>query len=82
MMDTAQLGELLKEFFSANSFGLIFLRAILWFVVALVIIASTDTSGRKVKNSAHLKSNLGLMFLFLVLAGGLMYLLFGFVPLI
>lgn len=81
-MDPAQLGDVLREFFSANSFGLIFLRAALWFMVALVIIASTDTSGRPIRNTADLKTNLGLLMLFLVLAGGLMYLLFGFVPLI
>ena len=81
-MDTVQLGALLKDFFSANSFGLILLRAALWFVVALVIIASTDTSGRSAPNSHDLKANLGLLMLFIVLAGGLMYLLFGFVPLI
>lgn len=81
-MDTAQLGASLQEFFSASSYGPIFLRATLWFVVALVIIASTDTSGRKMRRTADLKANLGLLMLFLVLAGGLMYLLFGFVPLI
>jgi len=81
-MDTAQVSALVRDFFSANSFGLILLRALLWFVVALVIIASTDTSGRKMRNTADLKANLGLLFLFLLLAGGLVYLLFGFVPLI
>ncbi len=81
-MDNAQIGELLKDFFSANSFGLILLRAALWFVVAIVIIASTDSSGRHSPNTQDLKANLGLLMLFIVLAGGLMYLLFGFVPLI
>ena len=81
-MDNAQLGELLKDFFSANSFGLILLRASLWFVVALVIIASTDTSNRHGPSSNDLKANLGLLMLFIILAGGLMYLLFGFVPLV
>jgi hypothetical protein len=81
-MDMNQLGPLLQEFFSANSFGIILLRASLWFVVSLIIIASTDTSGRKVRSSRDLKANLGILMLFLVLAGGLVYLLFGFVPLI
>lgn len=81
-MDITELSALMKEFFSANSFGLILLRAALWFVVALVIIASTDTSGRNSPSGTDLKANLGLLMLFIVLAGGLMYLLFGFVPLI
>lgn len=73
---------LLREFFSVNSLGPILLRATLWFVVALVIIASTDVSSRPGKQAKTVKANLGFLMLFLFLAGGLMYLLFGFVPLI
>lgn len=80
-MDWQVTGEVLQEFFSANSFGVILLRALLWFVVALVIIASTDASADP-KNMKNLKSNLGYLMLFIVLCGGLMYMLFGFVPLI
>jgi len=72
--------DLIREFLTANSFGAILLRALIWFVVALIIIASTDGSGRQ--NAADLKSNLGFLILFLILASSLVYLLFGFVPLL
>lgn len=79
----AQIGDLLKSFFSINSVGSIALRAALWFIVAIVIIASTDTGGFRSGNGGgdgHLKSNLGMLLLFVVLCGGLIYLMFGFVP--
>ena len=78
-VDTAQIGELLKSFFSVNSIGSIAARAFLWFVVAIVIIASTDTAGAN-HGRTNLRSNLGMLLFFVVLAGGLVYLMFGFVP--
>lgn len=78
-MDLQQVGTLLREFFSVNSVGSIAARAFLWFIVAIVIIASTDTGGAR-EAASSLKSNLGLLLLFFILAGGLIYLMFGFVP--
>lgn len=69
----------LQSIFSVNSTWSIVARAGLWFIVALIIIASTDTSGLK-SAQANLRSNLGGFLFFLILCGGLMYLLFGFVP--
>jgi hypothetical protein len=80
-MDMAQMGDLLRSFFSLNSVGSIALRAAIWFIVAIVIIASTDTGGfRGSRSEGNLKSNLGGLLLFIVLCGGLIYLMFGFVP--
>lgn len=65
--------------FKFDSVGSIFLRAGIWFLIAIVIIASTDTTDHQ-RQSANLKSGLGALFLFLLLCGGLIYLMFGFVP--
>lgn len=78
-MNLAEIGSSLQAFFSLNSYGSILLRGTLWFLVALVIIATTDTSGKRV-SGRRVQQNLGMLFLFLLLAGGLVYLLFGFVP--
>lgn len=78
-VETAQIADLLKSFFSVNSVGSIAARAFLWFVVAIVIIAATDTGGDR-HGRSNLKSNLGMLLFFVFLAGGLMYLMFGFIP--
>lgn len=78
-MDLAAIGEQLRSFFSVNSVGSIAARAFIWFAIAIVIIASTDTGGAQ-EAGRTLRANLGLFLLFIVLAGGLIYLLFGFVP--
>jgi hypothetical protein len=78
-MDLAQLGSSLQGIFSVNSQWGVVARAALWFVVAIIIIASTDTSGLR-QAKANLRASLGGFMLFLVLCGGLVYLLFGFVP--
>jgi hypothetical protein len=53
------------------------LRGGVWFAIALIIIISTDAANPD-KSAKNLKSNLGFLFLFLVLSTGLIYLLFGF----
>ncbi len=78
-MDLSVLGTTLRDFFSVNSVGSVAARAFIWFAVAVVIIASTDTAGSQ-DVGQKLRANLGLFMLFLVLCGGLIYLMFGFVP--
>lgn len=78
-MDLNSTGELLRSFFSVNSVGSIAARAAIWFLIAVVIIASTDTGG-SAEAGRTLKANLGLLMVFFILAGGLIYLMFGFVP--
>lgn len=75
------LQEQLRAFFSVNSMGSVAARALLWFVVAIIIIASTDTGGSR-NSEKNIRSNIGLFLFFLVLCGGLIYLLFGFVPVV
>lgn len=76
-METAQL----TAFLGTNSLGPILLRALLWFAVSIVIIASTDTSDHRRVNR-NIKYNLGMLMLFMILCGSLMWMLFGFVPLV
>jgi hypothetical protein len=75
-MDTEQLRELVISFFTVDSVWSIVLRGGVWFAIALVIIISTDVANPS--SSGSLKRNLGFFLLFLMLAGGLIYLLFGF----
>lgn len=74
-----QLQSVAVALFSANSIWSVVARAALWFVVAGVIIASTD-SPRPEQNNKKLRTNLGFILLFLVLSGGLMFLLFSYAP--
>ncbi|MCD8485076.1 hypothetical protein LRY65_03115 [Candidatus Woesebacteria bacterium] len=78
-MNSETISNAIQWLFKFDSVGSIFLRAGIWFLIAIVIIASTDTTDYH-KQSANLKSGLGALFLFLILCGGLIYLMFGFVP--
>lgn len=78
-MELSALSSALASIFSVNSPWGVVARAGLWFIVAIIIIASTDTSGLR-QAQDNLRASLGGFLLFLVLCGGLVYLLFGFVP--
>lgn len=69
--------ELVISAFAVDSFGSIVLRGIIWLAIALVIIISADAADPD-KATKNLKSNLGFLLVFMVLTGGLVYLLFGF----
>lgn len=72
------LREIVLSFFAIDSIWSVVLRAALWFAVAIVIIVSTDVANPQ-RSTRNLKSNLGFFLLFIVLSGGLIYLLFGFI---
>lgn len=72
--------EIVVFLFAVDSIGSIFTRAIIWFVIAAVIIVSMDTFSKNREPAANLKSNLGFFLLFLIVGGALLYLLFGFAP--
>ena len=74
------LREVAIYLFAVDSIGSIFSRGAIWFAIAIAIIAGVDTYDHHKGESAGLKSTLGLFLLFLILGGGLMYLLFGFAP--
>lgn len=71
------LRTIIHSFFVVDSIWSVVLRGAVWFAIALVIIISIDSANPQ-KSMKMLKSNLGFFFMFLVLSGGLMYLLFGF----
>lgn len=73
------MNETVAAFLSPASPYAVVIRAGLWFAISIVIIASTDTVRQEPRK---LKENLGMFILFLVLSSGLMYLLFGFVPIV
>ena len=74
-----QLRPFFESLFAVDSVWSIVIRFVIWGVIALTIIASVDSmsSGERTRN---LKSNLGLLLLFLILGGVMIFLLFGFVP--
>ncbi len=71
------LKDILGSMFRVDSIWSVVIRAIVWFVVATVIIISVDNPNSE-KSLKNLKSNLGFLIMFLVLSGGLVYLLFGY----
>ncbi len=71
--------SIIQSVVAVDSIWSVVFRGALWLLISLVIIISTDAPNpeRSLKN---LKSNLGFFLLFLILSGGLIYLLFGYVP--
>lgn len=52
-------------------------RGALWFIIAFVIIISSDRPDPQ-SSLKSIKTNLGFLVMFIVLSSGLVYLLFGF----
>jgi hypothetical protein len=73
------LENILGAIFRVDSIWSVVARAVVWFAVATVVIISVDNPDTE-KSLKNLKSNLGFAAMFLVLSGGLVYLLFGFQP--
>lgn len=65
--------------FSVTSIWSVVARGVFWLVIAIVIIASTNSASPE-QSMKSLKSNLGFLLLFLSLSVGLLYLLFGYAP--
>ena len=71
------LKNVLESMFRLDSIWSVVIRAVIWFIVATVIIISVDNPDSE-KSLKDLKSNLGFLVMFLLLSGGLVYLLFGY----
>lgn len=63
----------------STTFG-IALRGLLWLVIAVVIIISSNRYNAKIDPSQVIKRRLGSLFIFMFLSMGLMYLLFSYIP--
>lgn len=77
VMNKDGLRELLVSLVAVDSIGSVVLRGGIWFLIATVIIISTDNPSAAITKRS-LKRNLGFLLLFIFLSGGLIYLLFGF----
>ena len=69
----------LQAFFDVNNIWWLVAKTIVWFTIALIIIIKTDSPTPE-KNFKNLKSTLGFFLMFIFLSTGLLYLLFGQVP--
>jgi len=68
--------DLVIKAFSVDSIWSVILRGVIWIVIAIIIIISVDSPNADL-SSKKLKANLGFFTMFLLLSGGLVYLLFG-----
>lgn len=68
--------DLVIKAFAVDSLWSIVVRGGIWIVIALIIIISVDNPNSDI-SSKKLKANLGFFTMFLLLSGGLVYLLFG-----
>jgi len=68
--------DLVFQAFAVDSIWSVVVRGGIWILIALVIIVSVDDQGGNL-SSNKLKANLGFFTMFLILSGGLIYLLFG-----
>ena len=71
------LRSLMTSLFTVDSIWSVVLRGVIWLVVSVIIILSMDAPNMKASEH-NLKSNLGFFLFFILLTGGLMYLLFGY----
>lgn len=79
MKDMDIIQNILASIFRVDSIWSVVARGVVWFIVATVVIVSLDNPDSE-KSLKDLKSNLGFFAMFLVLSGGLVYLLFGYQP--
>lgn len=68
--------DLVASAFTVDSIWSVVLRGVIWIVIAMIIIVSVDNPNADL-SSKKLKANLGFFTMFLLLSGGLIYLLFG-----
>lgn len=68
--------DLVVKAFIVDSIWSVVMRGVIWVVIAMIIIISVDNPNADL-SSQKLKANLGFFTMFLLLSGGLVYLLFG-----
>lgn len=71
------LRSLMTSLFAVDSIWSVVLRGLVWLIVSVIIIVSLDAPTMKA-SERNLKSNLGFFLFFILLTGGLIYLLFGY----
>jgi len=73
--------EIFHVLFDITTLQSLILRAVIWVIIATVIIVSTDNPNPD-KSSLAIKRNVGFLLMFFVLSGTLFYLLFGMTPVV
>ena len=74
-MDTVR--ELVHQATAIDSIWSIVLRGVIWLIISMIIIISMDNPNADLARK-KLRANLGFFIIFMLLSGGLVYLLFGF----
>ncbi|MBD3250267.1 MAG: hypothetical protein GF381_01710 [Candidatus Pacebacteria bacterium] len=71
--------SVIQKALAVDSVWSVVLRGGIWLVIAIIIMISTDKPdpGKSMKD---LKASLGFFLMFMIISGGLIYLLFGFAP--
>ncbi|MEX0895952.1 MAG: hypothetical protein WDZ94_03360 [Patescibacteria group bacterium] len=73
------ISQFLRSLFVVDSIWSIILQAVLWFVISIVIIISTDNVDPDI-NQQRVRANLGYLSIFLILSGLLFFMLFSYAP--
>jgi len=73
------LEQFLRWIFIVDSIWAVIMQAAIWFIICVVIIVSTDNHDQDA-TTHKVRTNLGYLSLFLVLAGALFFMLFGYTP--
>jgi hypothetical protein len=77
-MELQALGQQIFDWmFKVDSIWSVVIRGSVWLIIALVIIVSSDNPNPD-SSLRNLKANLGFFLMFVIVSGGLLYLLFGF----
>lgn len=69
--------NLIQQASAVDSIWSIVTRGVIWVIISLIIIVSMDNPNADLAQK-NLKANLGFFIIFMLLSGGLIYLLFGF----
>jgi hypothetical protein len=77
-MQSAQ--EFITYLLFPTSLGGIILRGIIWGVIALVIVVSSNRYASNLDTTSVIKRRLGSLIIFMGLSMGLVFLLFSYVP--
>jgi len=74
-MDTVR--ELIQQAVVIDSIWSIVLRGVIWLIISMIIIINMDNPNADLARK-KMRANLGFFIMFMLLSGGLIYLLFGF----
>lgn len=77
--DMEAVAQFFRTLFIVDSIWSVILQAVLWFVISIVIIVSTDNVDPDT-NHQQVRTNLGYLSIFLIVSGLLFFMLFSYAP--